>query len=435
MSGVRRVPVGELTRELAGLVGEAFDDIEVVGEVGGFKAHTSGHWYFTLKDADAVISCAMWRTSNQRMKRAPREGERLAARGAVEVYAARGTYSLVVRQLVAIGVGDLAKRLAELKARLESEGLFDPARKRRLPPYPRAVGIATSETGAALQDMLRVIRERHPTIPILVAPCRVQGEGAAEDVARAVRLLEADGRADVLIVGRGGGSAEDLFCFNEEPIVRAVAGCSVPIVSAVGHQTDWTLCDLAADLRAATPSHAGELAVPVLGEILATLHDRRERLEVAASGRVAVARDRLARTRLVHPRQRLDQGRMRLADLEDRLHAAIAGRAQRARQRLAAVRLVAPSARVQAARVRLDLAVARMPAALVRRRGDAGAAFGAAVARLEALSPLAVLTRGYAIAQVDGRVILDARTVPVGAALEVRVQTGRLRARVEGVDG
>jgi exodeoxyribonuclease VII large subunit len=150
---------------------------------------------------------------------------------------------------------------------------------------------------------------------------------------------------------------------------------------------------------------------------------------------VAVARDRLARTRLVHPRQRLDQGRMRLADLEDRLHAAIAGRAQRARQRLAAVRLVAPSARVQAARVRLDLAVARMPAALVRRRGDAGAAFGAAVARLEALSPLAVLTRGYAIAQVDGRVILDARTVPVGAALEVRVQTGRLRARVEGVDG
>lgn len=435
MSTVRRIPVGELTRELSGLLGEAFDDIEVVGEVSSFKVHASGHWYFTLKDADAVISCAMWRTHNQRMKRAPREGERLAARGAVEVYAPRGTYSLVVRQLVAIGIGDLAKRLAELKAKLEAEGLFDPARKRRLPPYPRAVGIATSDTGAALQDMLRVIRERHPTVTIVVAPCRVQGEGAAADVARAVRLLETDGRADVVIVGRGGGSAEDLFCFNEEPVVRAVAGCAVPVVSAVGHQTDWTLCDLAADLRAATPSHAGELAVPVLGEILATLHDRQERLVVAASGRVAVARDRLTRTRLTHPRQRVDQGRLRLADLEERLHAAAAGRAARARQRLSTVRLVAPTARVQAGRVRLEHAATRMPGALVRRRGDAGAALGAAVARLEALSPLAVLTRGYAIARVDGHVVHDARRVPVGAALEVRVETGTIHARVEGVDG
>ncbi len=430
---VRRVAVGELTAELGELVSTEFDDVEVVGEVTGFKPHHSGHWYFNLKDERAVISCAMWKTHNVRMRRMPREGEKLVARGTVEVYAPRGTYSLVVRQLTAIGAGDLAKRLAELKARLEADGCFDPARKRAIPRYPRAIGVATSLTGAALQDVLRVVRERHATIPIFVAPCQVQGVGAAEDIARAIGLLEAHGGSDVLIVGRGGGSAEDLFCFNEEAVVRAVVACGIPVVSAVGHQTDMSLCDLAADVRAATPSHAAELVTPDLGALLATLSDRADRLEHAMRARVRRARDTLGRVRLVHPRQRLDQGRLRLDELEERLHAGVALRRARAGERLSRVRLPPLGPRVVAGRARVVQADARLRAGTVRRREDSGRALAAVTARLEALSPLAVLTRGYALARTgDGRVVTDSAQVGPGDVLEVRLAKGSVRARVEG---
>ncbi len=433
VAGPRRISVGELTAELNDLVTEVYDDVEVIGEINAFKVHTSGHWYFSLKDENAVLACAMWKGQNVRMKRQPREGERLVARGTIEVYAARGTYSLVVRQLTAIGVGDLARRLAELKARLDAEGLFAPDRKRPLPQYPRAIGIATSQSSAALQDMLRVIRERHPTIPIYIAHCQVQGEGAAEDVARAVRRLEADGRADVILVGRGGGSAEDLFCFNEEAVVRAVAACRIPTISCVGHQTDWSLCDLAADVRAATPSHAAELATPVLGDLLATLHDREERLFVAMEARVERLRDRLARVRLIHPRQRVDQGRLRLDDLEERLHVAMRARQVRARERLVRVRLSVPAQRVQVARTRVVQVDARLVEALTRRQVEGRRAVASLTARLEALSPLAVLTRGYAIARHEGKPVLDAAALHPGDTLEVRLARGSVQARVEAI--
>lgn len=430
---VRRLEVGALTAELGALVAGVYEDVEVVGEVSGFKVATSGHWYFSLKDSAAVISCSMWKFNNQRMRRVPREGEKIAARGSVEVYAPRGSYSLVVRQLTAVGIGDLAKRLAELKARLGAEGLFDPSRKRPLPPFPRVIGVATSGAGAALQDVLRVVRERHPKIPILVAPCVVQGASAAEDVARAVRLLDEDGRADVIIVGRGGGSAEDLFAFNEEPVVRAVAACRVPVISAVGHQTDFTLCDQAADVRAATPSHAAELATPVLLDIYATLDDQLDRLQHAMKVRVDRARDRVKRTRLVHPRQRLDQGRMRLEELEERLRAAMAMRRARAGERLSRVRLPDLAPRAAASRLRVVQADARMRTGVARRRSQSAQQLAALVARLDALSPLAVLTRGYAIAHANGRVVRDAAAVSVGDLLEIRVGEGALDARVERV--
>ena len=326
-----------------------------------------------------------------RSRRLPREGERLLARGSVDVYAQRGTYSFIVRGLTALGAGELARRLAELKARLGAEGLFDVARKRRLPSLPRAIGVATSPTGAAFQDILRVVRQRFPPMPIYLAPCRVQGDGAAAEVARAVELLNEHGRSDVIIVGRGGGSAEDLWCFNEEVVVRAVVASRIPVVSAVGHEVDTALSDFAADVRAATPSHAAEMVTPVRAELIRRVDTLQGRLDAAMKRRVAVLRDRLRRVRLLHPRQRVERGRLRLDELQERLGEAATRTLVFRRTRL--------------------VALAR---------------------QLDVLSPLAVLDRGYAIVSKDGAAITDASVLASGDVLDVRFAKGATEVLVRG---
>jgi exodeoxyribonuclease VII large subunit len=378
--------VGELVGEINDLLRSEFTDIHVEGEVSGFKPAASGHWYFSLKDpeGDAVISCAMFRGDNSRVKKAPREGEKVLVFGSVDVYAPRGTFSLKVRRLELTGAGELARRLEELRQRLADEGLFDPAKKRPLPAYPRVIGVATSPTGAALQDILRVLGQRWPGLPVVLAGCKVQGEGAAEEVAAAVRRLNDDGRADVILVGRGGGSAEDLFCFNEEVVVRAIAGSRIPTVSCVGHEIDVTLSDFAADWRAATPSHAAERVVPVRAEVAAWVDERAERLRAAMERRVRVLRDRLARVRLQHPRQRIERGRQRADELDERLRAAVARGLQRRRDRAVA-----------------------------------------AGRHLDALSPLRVLDRGYALVQREGEAVTDAAALRVGDVLDARFAKGR----------
>lgn len=391
---MRPFTVSELTAEIGGLLTHTFDDVMVEGEIGGFKAHGSGHWYFNLKDGGAVLSCAMFRNANVRVRRAPREGDRVVVRGSIDVYPPRGTYSLIVRTIAPVGEGDLLRKLEELKARLAAEGLFDLARKRPLPEFPTAIGVATSPTGAAFQDVLRVVRQRWPNMPIYLAPCRVQGDGAAAEIARAVALLGAHGRSDVIIVGRGGGSAEDLWAFNEEVVVRAVAASPIPTVSAVGHEVDVSLCDLAADVRAATPSHAAELVTPVRDDIVALVDDQYGRLVDAMRRRVDTSRDRVRRVRLMHPRQRVERGRMRLDELQERLNAA--------------------SAR-----------------ALARRRDRVGAVAG----RLDALSPLRVLVRGYAIVRRGDEAVRDASVLARGDLLDLRFASGRATARVEDVEG
>ncbi|MFZ5475175.1 MAG: exodeoxyribonuclease VII large subunit [Myxococcota bacterium] len=384
-----RYTVSELTSEIATILGETYEDVRVEGEISGFKPHSSGHWYFTLKDGNAVLNCAMFRNWNQRVRRPPREGDRVVCRGGVDVYPPRGTYSLVVRQIEPVGAGDLLRRLEELKARLAAEGLFAPERKRAIPGFPTAIGVATSPTGAAFQDVLRVVRQRFPGVTIYLAPCRVQGEGAAAEVARALDLLDAHGKSSVIVVGRGGGSAEDLWAFNEEVVVRAIARSRIPTVSAVGHEVDVTLADLAADVRAATPSHAAEIVTPVRDELAAYVDGLRERLRVAATRRVAVARDRVRRVRLVHPRQRVERGRVRLDELDDRVRVAIH--------------------RVLADRRRRAAQVAR---------------------HLDALSPLAVLARGYAIAELDGRVLHAAADAEAGDRVRIRLARGALWTEV-----
>jgi len=389
---VERFSVSELTGEIAALLGGSFDDIEVEGEISGFKAHSSGHWYFSLKDGDAVLNAAMFRNANARVRRPPRDGDRVIVRGGIDVYPPRGSYSLVVRAMQAAGEGDHLRRLEELRARLSAEGLFDVARKRPLPPVPRAIGVATSPSGAALHDIVRVVRHRFPTMPIYVAPCRVQGEGAGAEIVRAIALLNAHGRSDVIIVGRGGGSAEDLWCFNDEAVVRAIVASRIPVVSAVGHEVDVSLSDFAADVRAATPSQAAELVTPVHAELSGYVASLSERMRVAMQRRVAQQWDRVARVRLLHPRQRVERGRLRLDELDDRLReAALRG--------------------LVARRVRL----------------------ASAARHLEVLSPLSVLVRGYAIVTHDGKAVTDAAALAPGDRVAVRLARGSVEADVVAV--
>jgi exodeoxyribonuclease VII large subunit len=382
--------VSQLTRALSDLMHDHFGHVQVVGEVGRITFARSGHWYLSLKDNDAVLDAAVFRGTNSRMGWRPREGDRVVATGELSVYPPRGSYSLIVRQLERAGAGDLLARLEALKRKLAAEGLFAPERKRPLPPLPRAVGVVTSATGAALRDILRVLDDRFPGLPVYLAPCQVQGVGAAEQIASALRLVQAHGVADVVIVGRGGGSAEDLWAFNEEPVVRAVAACSIPVISAVGHETDTSLCDLAADVRAATPSHAAELVVPERGALLALVDDLAQRLALGASRQLERKRQRLAATKLRDPRRRVIEARLRADELDDRLRRAA------------------------------QLAVERR-----RRHVELQGA------RLQALSPVAVLERGYAIALRDGQAVRDASSLAPGELLELRLARGSAAVRVE----
>lgn len=364
--------VSEVVAEVNALLGgqPTLADVWVRGEVSGLTQHASGHWYFTLKDAKAVLSAAMFRAANQRVRFPLGEGMEVLARGRVGVYAGSSRLQLVVEEMQPVGAGELALRFEDLKRRLAAEGLFDPARKRPLPQHPRRVGLVTSRSGAALRDLVRVATSRNPAVRLLLAHARVQGEGAAEEVAAALRRLDARGACDVIIVGRGGGSVEDLWAFNEEAVVRAIAACRAPVVSAVGHETDFTLCDLAADARAATPSNAAEMVVPDAEAI----HDAVDALET----RMLDALDRL----VPELAQRVDELAERAAD-------AVRSRAEREREVLAAQS-----------------------------------------ARLQALSPLATLARGYAVVRNGARVVRSVRDAREGDQVEVMLKDGALGATV-----
>ena len=369
-------PPARTVSEVVAAVGRAIAsdpslvNVWVKGEVSGFKRASSGHWYFDLKDEGALLNAAMFRGANQRVRFEPRDGMEVLVRGKVSVYAGRSSVQVVAEEIRPVGIGELALRFEQLRRRLEAEGLFDPRRKREVPSFPRRVGIVTSLQAAALRDLVRVATERHPGIRLLVCNARVQGEGAAQEIARAIARLNADATCDVLIVGRGGGSVEDLWAFNEEAVVRAVAASAIPVVSAVGHESDVTLCDLAADLRAATPSNAAELVVPDAEAILDALDDR--------ESRALAALDRL-----------VPDLRRKVDELEERAAEAVKRGHSREKDLLAAQ-----------------------------------------AARLHALSPLAVLARGFAVAKKDGRILRSVDDAPPGTPVEVVLKDGRLDATV-----
>ncbi|HEY8123437.1 MAG TPA: exodeoxyribonuclease VII large subunit [Myxococcota bacterium] len=419
--GPRRVlSIAELVGGVRELV-EELGPVWVVGEISNLRRAGSGHAYFTLKDDDAQLRAVLFRGNAVRLPFDPEEGLEVIAGGELTVYGARGDLQLIVRQLEPRGRGALQLAFEQLRARLEAEGLFADERKRELPRFPRRVGVVTSPSGAALHDVIHVTGRRFPATPLLLAPTRVQGEGAEDEIAGALARLARVPDVDVILLVRGGGSLEDLMAFNTERVARAIRSCPVPVIAGVGHEVDITIADLAADARAATPSAAAQLALPdrgaVAGELDALLHN----LMRAALGNTRELRrdlSGLARAlRAQAPTARLAARRVRLAGLARSL-------------------LVAGSALARARRASLAPLSARLGSAARRVVPERRARLGTGAARLDALSPLAVLGRGYALARgPHGEILRDARRVAVGDELTLRLARGSLSAAVTGVRG
>lgn len=285
--------VSELTRDIKNLLEKNFYEVEVVGEISNFKAHNSGHWYFVLKDSDAQINCAMWRAFNLSINFQPQDGLKVIALGKITVFPPKGNYQLEIKKLIPAGRGELYLLFEKLKEKLSKEGLFDQERKREIPKFPKKIGIATAKDGAALQDMLNIARRRYPLVEIILAPCRVQGEGAAESIVKSIQLLNQQDDIDVIIVGRGGGSIEDLWPFNEEIVARAIFNSKYPVISAVGHEVDFTIADFVADLRAPTPSAAMELATPNISDLFDFINKIIYNLDLNISNYIRTKKSRL----------------------------------------------------------------------------------------------------------------------------------------------
>ncbi len=430
--------------ELVGLAREtletAFADVLVAGELASWSTPASGHRYFTLKDDEAAIDCVLWRADARRLAFVPTVGDEVLVRGRVGVFEKSGRMQLYVRAMKPVGAGAAQRALEELKRRLTEEGLFAVDRKRPLPWLPSVIGVVTSASGAALHDILTTLERRFPPFHVVLAPASVQGSQAPRQIVRALARLARDGRADVVIVGRGGGSSEDLAAFNDEAVVRAVAAFPVPVVSAVGHEVDISLCDLAADLRAATPTAAAEAVVPVYEELLESLQDLRSRLHAGAQRLIRHQRARVDAlgAALPSPALGVAQARQATDQLAVALERALAARARLAERALdrARARLASASRRrSEALRRRVDQQEVELRRALEHGVATRARRLATLSSGLDALSPLAVLDRGYSLARDPrGRLVRDAREIATGDELALRFRRGSARARVLTVE-
>jgi len=425
------------------LLEDAFPLVWVEGELGNLSRPSSGHLYFTLKDARAQVRCALFKPKSQWLKFVPREGLRVLGRGRLTLYEARGDYQLVFDHLEEAGEGALRRAFEELKAKLAAEGLFANERKRPLPAHVRRLGVITSPSGAAVRDVLSVLARRFPLVDVDVLPVPVQGENAASHIVRMLRKAAASERYDVLLLARGGGSLEDLWAFNDELLARTIAAMPVPVVSAIGHETDFSLSDFAADLRAPTPSAAAELLVPHRDDLARRLKHFDARLRQLQLQRLRAAMQRADRAALrlhaLRPQARLDLLCRRQAEGLRRLQAAWQRRLDRERARLrhanAVLRAAHPQRRLARVRQRLDALAPRPQALIVRRLRDDTLRLRGLARSLHAVSPLATVARGYAILQrEDGHVVRTVGEVAAGERLHARLQDGRLPLRVEPPD-
>ena len=435
--------VSRLNQEVRGLLEQAFPLIWVEGEISNLAQPRSGHVYFTLKDAEAQVRCALFRNRALRLRFSPENGARVRIRARIGLYAPRGEYQLIAEHMEPAGDGDLQQAFEALKSRLGAEGLFETARKRPLPALPRRLGIVTSPTGAAIRDILSVLSRRFPALPVLIYPVAVQGAAAAQDIATTLALANQRRDVDVLVVSRGGGSLEDLQAFNEEAVARAIAASVIPVVSAVGHEVDITIADLVADHRAPTPSAAAEQLSPDGAALGQTFHQLRRRLVEGHRRLRDQRRERLDRvTRRLeaqHPGRRLQERSQRLDELELRLTRAL-------RQRLDAralgvtnlaqrLRTASPGRAITQYRSHCETLTTRLATAMragfTQRRGRLQENARA----LEAVSPLATLERGYAIVRhgEDGRILQDAGELTVGDSIAARLGQGTLDATVTSI--
>jgi exodeoxyribonuclease VII large subunit len=431
--------VGEFTGELAALLAGEFGDVWISGELSGCKLSSAGHWYFTLKDDEAQLRCACFRNTARFLKFKPQDGVEVLVRGRIDVYAPRGEYQLIAETIQPQGHGALQLAFEQLKKKLAAEGLFDAGRKRPLPKYPRRIGIVTSPSGAVLQDILNILLRRFPGLHVRLYPAQVQGEGSVEQVWRAIDYFSHSGWAQVVIVARGGGSLEDLWTFNEEAVARAIAECSVPVISAVGHETDVTIADFVADLRAPTPSAAAELVICTRDQVFESIANCRRKLEQAARYRLAMSARRLHQlgieraTAALHRRvgrssQRVDEMDYRL---RERIRAVLDTRKRRLNELEVRVRSMDVRLRFAAVRHRLEKADKALAGCMQSRIAAAQRRFEPVAVQLRELSPVRILDRGYAIVRNEiGTVVKSPSDAPAGSEVRVRVAGGEFTADV-----
>ncbi len=391
--------VSEINRDVKQILEGTFSSLWIEGEVSNFKHHTSGHMYFSLKDDRSQIGVVFFSRQNQRLKFRLEDGLKILIRGRISVYEPRGQYQIYAEEVVPRGVGELELLLEQLKRQLEREGLFDPAHKKPIPKFPKTVGIVTSPTGAAIRDILQVMGRRFAGIHVLLVPVRVQGEGSSREIAQAIRDLNEDGRSDVMIVGRGGGSLEDLWAFNEEAVARAVYASRIPVISAVGHEVDWTICDLVADLRAPTPSAAAELVVQSRAEVEQFLEDRIARMRRHLENRILEARqawqDLISRYAFRHPRVLIQNAVQRRDEL---------------------LRQLQNYARAQVEQCRQNL------------DGELG--------KLEALSPVSILRRGYSLTFTQDETLIKKKSqLKIGDRIRTRISDGVIQSEIRSIQG
>jgi len=431
----RALSVSELTAQLKSVVEREFLDVYVAGELSNFRRHSSGHWYFSLKDEAASLRCASFRMQNRMIRFIPEDGLRVLARGRLSIYDTRGEYQLIVEYMEPVGAGALQLAFEQLKKRLAAAGLFAADHKRPLPILPRCIGVVTSPTGAAVRDILRVLKRRNEAVSVLIAPVRVQGEGAGSDIARGIRLLNSRKEVDAIIVGRGGGSTEDLSSFNDETVARAIYNSRVPVISAVGHETDFTIADMVADLRASTPSAAAEMVASARDEMCARIAGLGEDIRKAIRYHLLALRRNLSE---------LESSRA-FPEVQSRIRG-FAQRVDDAGYSMeTALRATLKLRRARHSALELRLSESDLRRRVIERRGKLTALSGRlqssarvglemrservslAAGKLDSLSPLGVLARGYAIAfDSERRVIKRASDVASGQQVHVRVSDGEM---------
>jgi len=434
--------VSRLNQTVRLLLEREVGQVWISGEISNFTQPASGHWYFTLKDDTAQVRCAMFRNSNRRVNFRPQHGQQILVRASITLYEPRGEYQIIVESMQPAGEGLLQQKYEQLKAKLAAEGLFDQQSKQPLPSPAHCVGVITSKTGAALHDILHVLKRRDPSLPVVIYPTAVQGEDAPGQIVRAIALANSRKECDVLIVGRGGGSLEDLWSFNDERVARAIFASQIPIVSAVGHETDVTIADFVADLRAPTPSAAAEMVSRNQLELLRQLQSGQQRLEMAMDYYLANRTRRFTqlehRLQQQHPQLRLARQQTVLERLRQRMTYAMDNQLKRSgqRQQRMTQRLNqhSPQPRIHRAQNRVQQLEYRLAQLMSARLSATRERFGNAMTHLDAVSPLATLARGYSVTTAtDGNVLKQTKQVKAGDVLTTRLVDGWVESEVKGV--
>jgi len=434
--------VSRLNQTVRLLLEREVGQVWISGEISNFTQPASGHWYFTLKDDTAQVRCAMFRNSNRRVTFRPQHGQQILVRASITLYEPRGEYQIIVESMQPAGEGLLQQKYEQLKAKLAAEGLFDQQSKQPLPSPAHCVGVITSKTGAALHDILHVLKRRDPSLPVVIYPTAVQGEDAPGQIVRAIALANSRKECDVLIVGRGGGSLEDLWGFNDERVARAIFASQIPIVSAVGHETDVTIADFVADLRAPTPSAAAEMVSRNQLELLRQLQSGQQRLEMAMDYYLANRTRRFTqlehRLQQQHPQLRLARQQTVLERLRQRMTYAMDNQLKRSgqRQQRMTQRLNqhSPQPRIHRAQNRVQQLEYRLAQLMSARLSATRERFGNAMTHLDAVSPLATLARGYSVTTAtDGNVLKQTKQVKAGDVLTTRLVDGWVESEVKGV--